>query len=212
MIDLYAELGIERGATPDEIKKAYRKRASEVHPDKGGTNEQFQSANMAYEILINEDRRARYDSGESPESILDNSVDPAYNLLGSLFLQMIEQIDIVHQDVFASMSETIKFNQQNFIAEKSQFERKIRKFEITRKKIAKDKGNLFTGVLDQAINACKNGIKTLDNHIVVGDRALAFLRECEYSPEVRQQMLNSFTFNVNLGGSFGGSTSTTGGV
>lgn len=44
-------LGVNPGATEEDIKKAYRKKAMEAHPDKGGSEEEFQKINEAYEIL-----------------------------------------------------------------------------------------------------------------------------------------------------------------
>jgi len=63
--DYYEVLGISKGATAAEIKKAYRKKAIEFHPDKnpGDSNaeDMFKKAAEAYEILGNEDKRAKYD-------------------------------------------------------------------------------------------------------------------------------------------------------
>jgi molecular chaperone DnaJ len=63
--DYYEVLGVERGATRDEIKKAYRKQALKYHPDKNPGNkkaeEKFKEAAAAYEILSNDEKRARYD-------------------------------------------------------------------------------------------------------------------------------------------------------
>ena len=62
MTDHYATLGIQRGATPDEIKKAYRKMASAHHPDKGGDKEKFQEIQAAYETLSDDNKRQQYDN------------------------------------------------------------------------------------------------------------------------------------------------------
>ena len=62
MTDHYATLGIQRGATPDEIKKAYRKMASAHHPDKGGNKEKFQEIQAAYETLSDDNKRQQYDN------------------------------------------------------------------------------------------------------------------------------------------------------
>ena len=52
MTDYYSTLGVQRNATPDEIKKAYRKLAGQHHPDKeGGDKLKFQEIQKAYEIL-----------------------------------------------------------------------------------------------------------------------------------------------------------------
>lgn len=62
--DLYKVLGVAKGATPDEIKKAYRKLAVEYHPDKNKTKEaeeKFKGINQAYEVLSNPQKRQQYD-------------------------------------------------------------------------------------------------------------------------------------------------------
>lgn len=63
--DYYEILGISKNATTAEIKKAYRKKAIEFHPDKNPgdskAEEMFKKAAEAYEVLSNEDKRARYD-------------------------------------------------------------------------------------------------------------------------------------------------------
>lgn len=62
MSDHYETLGIQRDASVDEIKKAYRKLAMKHHPDKpGGDPEKFKAINQAHEILSDGDKRARYD-------------------------------------------------------------------------------------------------------------------------------------------------------
>ena len=58
----YETLGVERCASVDEIKKAYRKLAMKHHPDKpGGDPEKFKAINQAHETLSDPDKRARYD-------------------------------------------------------------------------------------------------------------------------------------------------------
>lgn len=61
MPDLYEILGVARDASPDEIKRAYRRRAREAHPDAGGDEEHFKQVTHAYRILSDPDSRARYD-------------------------------------------------------------------------------------------------------------------------------------------------------
>ena len=57
----YEVLGVEKGATQDEIKKAYRKLAVKSHPDKGGDPELFKQITEAYEVLSDAEKRPLYD-------------------------------------------------------------------------------------------------------------------------------------------------------
>jgi DnaJ-class molecular chaperone len=60
--DYYKILGVERSASQDEIKKAFRKIAHEHHPDKkGGSDAKFKEASEAYSVLGDSEKRAQYD-------------------------------------------------------------------------------------------------------------------------------------------------------
>ena len=70
-LDLYQRLGLKRGASEAEIKKAYRSLAKQLHPDRNKDNpkaaERFAQVTAAYDLLSDKDKRAQYDRGEIDE-------------------------------------------------------------------------------------------------------------------------------------------------
>ena len=70
-MDHYQTLGVAKTATPDEIKKAYRKLASQHHPDKGGDTAMFQKIEEAYRILSDPNQRQQYDNPQRPFNFQD---------------------------------------------------------------------------------------------------------------------------------------------
>ena len=95
MQDLYSVLGVSRSASPDEIKRAYRKLASQHHPDKGGDTQRFQQIQSAYDVLGDPNKRAQYDNpqpqgfgGFGPQGFDFNNI---FEMFGTRFGQQQQQ-------------------------------------------------------------------------------------------------------------------------
>ncbi len=90
--DLYAELKLDRSATPAEITVAYRRRARVTHPDAGGTPEAFAATKFAFDILSDPEKRETYDEtgtvfhAPSDAQVVENAV----HILDVLFSGLLD--------------------------------------------------------------------------------------------------------------------------
>jgi len=95
-MSLYEKLGVEKTASPDELKKAYYKLSKSAHPDKGGDPEEFKKINHAYEVLSDPQKRQMYDlTGSEDEQGRGMDVNemfggqmPFFGGLGAMFGEM----------------------------------------------------------------------------------------------------------------------------
>jgi DnaJ-class molecular chaperone len=92
MTDHYSTLGVPRNASADDIKKAYRRLASQHHPDKGGDTQKFQEIQAAYETLGDEQKRAAYNNpqpqmpfGGGPQFNQNFNFNEIFNMFGAQF-------------------------------------------------------------------------------------------------------------------------------
>eukprot|EP00514_Thraustochytrium_sp_LLF1b_P002620 CAMPEP_0184522850 /NCGR_PEP_ID=MMETSP0198_2-20121128/8519_1 /TAXON_ID=1112570 /ORGANISM="Thraustochytrium sp., Strain LLF1b" /LENGTH=471 /DNA_ID=CAMNT_0026913739 /DNA_START=176 /DNA_END=1591 /DNA_ORIENTATION=+ len=80
----YDLLGVKPDATPEELKKAYRKTALRLHPDRGGDEEEFKKMKSAYDVLTDPNKRKIYDKyGEQAIKMLEGGM-PDVSFLGTL--------------------------------------------------------------------------------------------------------------------------------
>lgn len=95
-MDHYSTLGVPRNATPEQIKKAYRKLAMEHHPDRGGDSSTFQNISVAYDILSDPTKKAQYDTPAQQNPFQGFSVN-GFNL-NDLFGQHFGQPNQHHRN------------------------------------------------------------------------------------------------------------------
>ncbi len=120
--DYYEVLGVEKTATADEIKKAYRKLAKEHHPDKGGDTEIFQEISEAYEVLSDVDKRQRYDQYGHDGAHAGSGMDNPFDFMQSFFRQqqqvhmgpdMYLSIRVTLEEIFNGITKNYKYTRKD---------------------------------------------------------------------------------------------------
>lgn len=89
MTDLYDDLGVDRDATDDDIKAAYRREVKETHPDVGGDREAFERVQHAYLVLKDPKRRAKYDETGEDDAEPDNARADILSLIGKAMREVL---------------------------------------------------------------------------------------------------------------------------
>jgi DnaJ family protein A protein 2 len=114
--------GISRRSTTEEIKKAYRKRAMELHPDKGGDAEQFKSLGEAYEVLSDPQKKAVYDryGVDGVKGDAGQRAGPAADFAqffrgfgGFSFPPIVFQLELTLEELFTGKDLDIPLDQDN---------------------------------------------------------------------------------------------------
>jgi curved DNA-binding protein CbpA len=111
--DHYEALGVGRDASDDEIKAAFRRKASKTHPDRdGGDKESFQMVRLAYEVLSDEGRRERYDRTGDDGGVIDAEKIAAAQL-DQLLLSILDQAqEPEYLDLIGSMRKSVQHKQR----------------------------------------------------------------------------------------------------
>jgi molecular chaperone DnaJ len=133
MSNYYDVLGVDKNATKDDIKKAFRKKAVEHHPDKGGDESKFKEASEAYEILSDDEKRRNYDNfgtngnpfgGGGRQQSHGFSMDDIFSQFGDIFgggrqRQRVRrggdlrvQISVTLEEVIMGCKKKLKYNRQ----------------------------------------------------------------------------------------------------
>ena len=117
----YKILGVDKNASKDEIKKAYRTLVRTKHPDKGGSEEEFQNIQLAYDTLSDENKRKVYDeygeegikegmTGEEPTDIFDLFTGGGKKNVRRKTKSVLQAMEVSLEDIFIGKEKYLEIN------------------------------------------------------------------------------------------------------
>jgi curved DNA-binding protein CbpA len=200
--DPYEILGVERTATKDQIKKAYRKKAKKLHPDtNGGTSsEEFVALNKAYRLMICDESRERYDrTGQAGEGF--NLEEAAQAVIGSLVDTLLSALspEMFRINVLKRMRELIgdkiSETERNIRADQE----RITLIEKLRAKFTKaHRVDVICTRIDQALMGYRAQVHSNQEMIAVLNRALEILKDYEYDFQESEGRPRYTAFNPRI--------------
>lgn len=120
MKNLYEILGLLPEASSEDIRCAYRSKVKEVHPDVGGSSAAFSEVVLAYEILIDEERRRLYDETGSADESSKDVLQGGKIIVEGLLNDLVQRDDAKYFDVIslmcANVSRAISEKNANIVA------------------------------------------------------------------------------------------------
>lgn len=178
-IDFYDLLEIDKDATQEEIKAAYRRLSMEHHPDRGGDRDQFELIKKAYETLSNEERRERYDTTGMDEDFFSLAV----NMAVAIFKQAMRSDPV---NISEEINETIRDAISDSDNKIEMFQDQIKKHERMVSKIkSSPKNDFIKSVIAQENQAIELQIQQVKTHKQTQEAAWELLKGYEFEVEER---------------------------
>lgn len=191
---LYEVLDVEESASEDEIKKAYRKRAKETHPDKNsGKEDSFIEVSKAYAVLADKSKRRRYDetgdTGENSEqnNVMSSVIALIQELLQSLFSQTGEEV--IYVDIITEMKHGL-IDRRNTLKDRNRAAKKrvlvFQKVLLHLNNRSKEK-QILENIINDNIKSIRNSIEQTNRATNIIDKALSLLEDYDFFAEVKRR-------------------------
>ena len=214
--DLYAHLNIPRSASAADIRRAYRARSKQTHPDAGGSEEEFAITTKALSVLTDPARRAKYDAtGDTTEAAIDNSASERAQLIVQLFDAVCQQAAKSNLapwqfDVADAMRELAARQITESRANRKQAERNLAAAEkiVGRFKRRKKRGkpaadgagdNLLDRLMQGRCDPFRQQIRQIDEAIAKFEAVLETLKEYDFAFDAAPPQQSASFFTIRVG-------------
>jgi curved DNA-binding protein CbpA len=191
--NLYVVLGVERTATRKQIQTAYRRKAKQYHPDKGGDADAFKAIQQAWDVLGDEVRRKQYDETGSIENHIDQGDALLHQELFSLLTQLLSQsISVEHIDIMESVRTHLDVSRRQCFARIEQNEQDVKKRRQVVSRLSRATGdNFLTSGLQGQIVEIESNTSLMRQHIENIEKLVEL--SAEYTYDVTPSPVSTFT-------------------
>jgi len=198
----YDTLGVKRGDSADTVKKAYRRRARETHPDAGGNPAEFKEVERAYRLLSDASRRARYDeTGDDSEPRPAAGPDgtggaeaAAIDVLAQVFTGIVNKIlnspeDPATVNIVEVMRASLTNSRGNILQNRAKVQSARAKMEKVPDRVQTDadagaesggSGNLLRSMAETMLRNLDSQLAAMDAELARLDLALSILAKYRY--------------------------------
>lgn len=184
MTSHYETLGVEPDATTEQIQEAYRSKARKHHPDAGGSKEEFQTILEAYEVLSDEQKRGRYDRGESVESNERVIIDIVRSMAVAAFEQDRQNPLRYMRDHVDNVRSENQDHKRTKLADLQKLKAKLDRFVESNVESKNTQArDMIVDLLTQEIENGNSFISNIEKQIQIGTETLTFLDGLEFPDE-----------------------------
>ena len=176
---LYDTLGVNKNASKEDIKSAYREKSKENHPDKGGDKDKMADISKAYSILSNDSKRNRYDTtGQENDTPFEQKF---MSLIAAHFTEIINRSNVDNDDLIKIFKAIFSEIEKNIHKAKSETNATLKKYENVRSRIKSKNDNAIILFLDSQIKSNKNRIFEIEEESDFLAKARLVLEEYNYN-------------------------------
>lgn len=203
-MDLYKILGIEKDATLEQVKKAYRQKAKESHPDAGGDAKEFEKISRAHVVLTDPAKRERYDATGETDTGPNNTQDAALQIIHSMLDKILsEPHEHFPQDLTKNMDGFLTTEIQGIKQEQAARKKLVKKAEMLKKRFSVKKGqNRIEAFYEWKIRQLNQQIGQMDSAIAQREAARAILKDYSFETDAFEQSVNSVYATQSMAGGF----------
>ena len=181
-MNLYKILEIDKTATPDEIRKAYKRMASKHHPDKeNGDEERFKEVQSAYDVLSDPVKKGRYDEDGTviEDDFKGAAIDEVIKLVSS---EIDASDDFDMRNIFRVVEDNLHKKTLNHEHSLEGAKIHLKKLKRLADKVIRKSGgeNMFSTIIENKISMTEKDIKFIGFSLTVFAEAANILSEYDY--------------------------------